>query len=209
MNAILQLTCLVALTCFGGQLYGDVVSTFDADLDGWSANFDVAHSDEGGNPGGFAIHTDATDGLANIFAPSKFLGNWSSYAELEFDSRLFESGDVSAFRDYNVSVTSSSGTLDWNGTAATGETPWTEFSIPIQETEWTVSGNWNEIISDVTELKIRIELVSNTTTGARDVTGIDNVRLTAVPEPSFAFILGAAASLLLQRRRRKSKITVR
>ena len=72
-------------------------------------------------------------------------------------------------------------------------TDWKNFSVPINDSVWVVTeGSWPDILKNVTALGIRIESVNNTY-GAYDVSGIDNITLSHVPEPAtivfFAFDL--------------------
>jgi hypothetical protein len=53
-----------------------------------------------------------------------------------------------------------------------------------------IGGSWSGLLANVDAFRIRIEAVSNNTSSSvRDITGVDNVRVTPIPVPS-AILLG-------------------
>ncbi|MFN3168089.1 MAG: PEP-CTERM sorting domain-containing protein [Phycisphaeraceae bacterium] len=112
-----SVACAAAVFTAGDGL-GQIVSTFDSDLDGWTAvgfNFDTSigailsrnviskvqntgdmvHSAFNGNPGGFALFTDAiVDPGSFAEAPDKFTGDLTGLIgqTVSFDHRLFDQG---------------------------------------------------------------------------------------------------------------------
>ena len=180
---------------------GNVVSTFDSSVDGWS-NAAITHQAIGGNPGGYIHFVDADSSGNSIVAPSKFLGDWSIYdgGSLSYDHRILEATNVNGFGDYQVEIAGPTDSALWSsGAPPTGVTSWVSLMVPIQENHWSVTGDWSTLLSDVTELRIRIEHVDDAGT---DVEGIDNVRLMAVPEPGSAVGIVVGAMTLTTRRRR-------
>ncbi len=87
---------------------------------------------------------------------------------------------------------------------------WVEVIVPIIESEWQVtSGNWQDLITDVSLLDIEIELVFNgnplSQANDRDQDAIDNVRLVSVPVPSTLMLLALTPLLLINHLRRRSR----
>lgn len=173
----------------------DVVSDFDSSLDGWTGG-DISHSSTGGNPDGYARFTDPDSFNSSVFAPSKFLGSWNNFASISFDHRVFEATNVNDTAFYEVEITGPTSSAIWISTSKPEgpdyTTPWVSHTVLIQESEWNVTGDWSNLISDVTQLRIKIELIIDSGT---DIEGIDNVRL-AVPEPSsFLLIMTSLAAV--------------
>ncbi len=106
-----------------------VISTFDSDLEGWTAvgldvsysifpvptltdialtdnAADMVYSATGGNPGGYAQFTDAiADPSSLASAPAAFTGDLTSYigGTFSFDHALFDEGEsVAAYAPYSV-----------------------------------------------------------------------------------------------------------
>ena len=192
--AILATTacCVHAQVARAQSLAVPVVSTFDSNADGWTGNGDFATED--GNPGGYMKYPGSTGVAApsDIVAPSKFLGDWSALdgvGLIEFDHRIFEVGiAVVEFFPYSIGLSGPSGAARWTGPTPSGPTEWVTFAVPVREESWTVtSGTWAGLLSDVSSLLLRIELVSNSAGADHD--GIDNVRISAVPEPGVILML--------------------
>jgi hypothetical protein len=75
---------------------------------------------------------------------------------------------------------------------------WDAFSVPIIQSEWEVTaGTWTDLLRDVTLVRIDMERIS-----VVEVTGLDNVFLTLIPEPSTAPLLGFGLVWLTVGRRR-------
>jgi gliding motility-associated-like protein len=85
---------------FGVVAQAQITSSFDTNIDGWTAAGSlgdlVSHIPSGGNPGGYISATPTWTGTIGVFpvyfyfsAPNKFLGNFSSYynGNITFDLR--------------------------------------------------------------------------------------------------------------------------
>ena len=204
--SVFFIICCLGVTC--DLATAEIVSSFDSDLDGWTTNNTglFQHQASGGSPGGFLFLDNDEIGIAHIFAPSKFLGDLSAFegGAISFDGNLL--GDGGAFfeapNDYGViQITGSAGTasldlLPGGSTPALGS--WATFSADLDASSWGVTqSEWTAILSDVTSLSISVEGLF----GA-EIQGIDNVRISAIPEPSGLALFGLGALGLLKRRRR-------
>jgi hypothetical protein len=89
-----------------------------------------------------------------------------------------------------ATISGPGGEYTWVGPKADASIPWRLLDAEIVETEWTrVSGNWEALLADVTELKIGMAYYTNYS--PFEITGIDNVKLDAVPLPASFWLLSA------------------
>jgi len=80
-------------------------------------------------------------------------------------------GTPLGYTEYEVKIEGVLGhSAKWLGETPEGETDWVTVIVPLVETEWNVSGDWQDLLSNVTEFSIRIELVNGD-----DVDGLDNI----------------------------------
>ncbi len=187
----------------------NVISTFDTSIDGWTGAL-VTHMATGGNPGGYVHFVDPDASGNSLFAPGKFLGDWSVYAggTFRYDHRVLEATNVNQFVDYEIEISGPTDSAIWNsGSPPAGVTAWVSLTAPIQESAWSVTGDWSTLLSDVTQVRLRIEHVDDAGT---DVEGIDNVRLTALPEPNSLVLACGGLMIMLtgatvRRRRQRSR----
>ena len=96
------------------------------------------------------------------------------------------------------------GDAAWVGPAPDPATAWKVITVPIDEAAWTVNtGSWSAILFDVTEVSIAMEYYNNA--GTHEITGIDNISLSSVPEPSAMALLvsGVVGIGLFADKRRK------
>jgi hypothetical protein len=183
-----------------------VISAFDSDSEGWWANGDVhgmAWSSTVGNPpGSFHAVDDATGDIWYFIAPSKFLGNKSSYygQTLSYDINI-SARDGSDWGSPDILLTGNGLTLAW----------YDAFPVPGQWSSYTVSltetGGWLNlanslpatqsemlsVLSDIGSLWIRGEYL----TGG-DNAYLDNVIMT--PEPASLLLLGLGGLLFRYRK---------
>jgi hypothetical protein len=87
-----------------------VASTFDSGLDGWTSNTpaEISWQASGGNPGGYVRFTDVSGDSTEIYAPAKFLGDWSGLDEvglIAFDHRIYRVGVNPTFWPYRIALT--------------------------------------------------------------------------------------------------------
>ena len=185
----------------------DVESTFDTDLDGWTstAPAEIAWTADGGNSGGYVRFEDMSSDWTRIYAPPKFLGDWSALngtGLLSFDHRLFDLGrvpDTVAWYVVDMSGLGGDTTFSQRFDPVT-PTDWISVEVPILEAEWGLNeGTWGGLLADVTTLQLRIEMVLNSSQPG-DVCGLDNVRL--IPEPSTFVLLLSIAPMAYALRRR-------
>jgi alkaline phosphatase D len=201
-------------------------STFDSDTEGWQVQsqylpfgnpptlenlYAMSWRATGGNAGGYAVGKD-DDWTMFFAAPEKFLGNKVaayggslSYDLKEDSSGTWNSGDPSLilvgadmtlyhdpvlhpstnWTNYTIGLTSAS---DWHLNSDTG-------SIPTES-------EMKEVLSSLDSMYIFTDWVYG-----YDTVGIDNVVMTAVPEPStFVIFLGVSAIGLIAYTWRKRRI---
>jgi len=184
MKVLRVFFAIAMFTMFAGSADANVCSTFNADLDGWTSNSpaELNWSPSGGNPGGYVHFNDGSGDGTFILAPSKFLGDWSHLPEpiVAFNHRLTTVGGGTIL-PYEVRIFGDDGSsAAWTGNAPGGATDWVSLAVPLDESQWVVTGSWSSLLSSVTELWIRIEMVEDTGDDAADV---DNVCLLEVTSP--------------------------
>ncbi|MCP3916623.1 MAG: hypothetical protein GY711_13790 [bacterium] len=187
----LAITSLFAATASGAPQL-QAASSFQSNLEGWVRVLEDGSAPSDDSQIRFAVDStvnrgylhfdDLTGGQGSwIEAPRKYRGDWTpldSYGVLAFDHRLIDrGGEGVAFRDYTVRIDGPGGIAYATLPGPTGETRWERLYYDIVESQWTVtSGNWDALISNVTGLRIKIEIVSNGSVPG-DVAGVDNVIL--------------------------------
>lgn len=215
--------CVTALMC-AGYCLGSFVESFDTGAGGWGGTFGSQHSisqwsSTGGNPDGYLWNTDRTDSTAfstyswYFASPLSVNGDHSDASGGYLSFQLKAEGDSSGVftpnaQDADIRLQGSSLTIGYFGLLPTSS--WTHYSIPLEQSSWRKwngveyrTDNWNPgdfeaVLSNVTSLWIR----GNYYDGV-DRTGIDNIVLTAVPEPATMAPAGIAALLVLFRTRRR------
>lgn len=199
--------CLCTLVSITVNAATIALSDFSSDLDGWTVVGDgiVTHVSTGGNPGGFLQSTDTASGSnTDAFAPVEFLGNWSAYENVGSVS-----ADLAIIADNNnnhtegveffISGSGSSASFRFSTSEGPSTGTWTTYTLPISESDWDVSGDWDTLLSNVEVFRIDLEFIHGT-----EVTGLDNVRLTTVPIPAAAWFFGSGLLGLIAIARRKA-----
>jgi hypothetical protein len=160
-----------------------VVSTFDADLDGWTGNGDnvVFWVAQGGNPDGYLTTEDQGGDWAYVIAPAKFHGAWSKTWSVAADIIFLGSGGVA----YQPVFEIASGNTVYRHQFTAGPTPiWQTYAAPLDANRWQpVSGSlsFEQVLGQVTDFRIRVDFSGS----GSDVGGLDNIRLgVLVPHPA-------------------------
>lgn len=180
-------------------------STFDNDLEGWTAlNASIEWIADGGNPGGYLRFTDDI-GLSEIVAPAVFQGDLSAYigGVIRFDLRrfaLFEPPESPVPNSLEiVSIERISvGVARAPFVALTIPTVWTTYELPFNASVFQFGGeNLPLILADVTDIRISPDFYG--LGSIIEMYEIDNIEI--VPAPG-STMLGAVGLAALSRRRR-------
>lgn len=174
-------------------------STFDSSTDAWTSDIpgDIARKANGGQSGGFMRFNDTVGGGTFLIAPAKFLGDYRPLARktgpvcgarprparcdgsIAFFHRIVAVTNVVSIDPYSVVMSGPGGSATWKGAVPEGETGWVKVKAPLRKSHWVVtSGDWNGLLANVTDMRVQIELVGNTTVpGDTDVEGLDQIQL--------------------------------
>jgi hypothetical protein len=181
---------------------------FSKGFEGWSSpDSNVTWEPTDGNPGGYIKKDDNGSTTVDdewLYAPNAILGNWSAYdliGTISFEHRIFSTGDVGSFIPYQLFIAGPSGNATWSGNTPSGATNWVYQSAILNQSNWSVTGDWNSLLANVTDFRVRIEVVSNSS-NMGEIVGLDNIRLTTVPEPNVVLTLLTGTLLLIGWRQR-------
>lgn len=161
-----------------------IYSEFDSQsFEGWAfvSTGGASVQSSGGNPAGYIRITDAT-GINQAIAPPAYLGDWSQLpgqASIQFDLKIFsKSGSFVITHDLlRISGPGGMATIPYDSSMLRADGRWKSFSFLIDPSEWTViSGDWDSLMANVTELSVFPEFYNNTET-----IGFDNFRLSNDP----------------------------
>jgi|LGVC01.1.fsa_nt_gb hypothetical protein len=179
-----------------------IVSTFDADLEGWtwdSIFATVQHRSSGGNPGGyFRMEDIAPSAPFTAIAPNKFLGNQSGLnnGTLSMDLRLLIVPDEFDFESFGTVKFTGSGGLMAQHDLVSGRpaTSWITYEAPLTAATWGVSeADWATLLSEVTQIDISLAAGAGLS-----ASGFDNFSVAPVPlPPAWILMLSAIFPVLL------------
>jgi hypothetical protein len=181
MLGVLLTVAMVLL--FAASASAQICSTFDTDLEAWTCDTSgCSWAATGGNPDGHLRFDEGGDGTTEAIAPDTFWGDWTDLdgvGNIFYDHSIISEGTgVFGYDPYYVRISGPGGSAEWEGDTPSGATSWLLITAPLVESEWTVtSGTWSALLADVTDLRIRIELVQNSGGANDEVDGIDNVCL--------------------------------
>ena len=178
--------CLISLAAAQSPSL-PVISTFDTGPDGWFVSGDASDwAPSDGNPGGYLRgQGTGTEDPPLVSPPPSYLGDWTGLdglARLRYDHRVFYEGNgfCTPSLPYTVTISGPGGGAIWTGDLpGTEPTDWRRIVVPIDEAAWQVqSGSWAALLSQVTELRIEMELFCNLHP-PDDISGLDNIVLEA------------------------------
>lgn len=201
------------------------VSLFTAGDEGWRvvsfgnwsindysivASYTPTFSATGGNPGGYISQSDPDGGDFTFSAPASYLGNQIA----AFGSTLsYDISYVGTQNYYTTDVMLVGGGLRLLWQASPTLTPtssWTTVTAALTPSaQWHVgstlgalasTSDFNTVLGNLTGIYIRGEFAFGS-----DLTGLDNVRFGAVPEPSVIALMGAGVALIGAAARRRPR----
>ena len=191
-------------------------SNFNGSSQGWTwfpSDPGISWQSTGGNPDGYMRYDNnipyGAAATASIYAPSTFLGNWETLGVtgLSYEANIFTTGRYAAVGNYSTIISGPGGKYQWVGPSPNPAVSWLNLEAALLESEWTkVSGDWNALLGNVTELRIVMAYYTNYT--PFEITGIDNVTLngsSSVPEPITMLLLGTGIAGLAGVRLRRKK----
>src|SRR5690349_14129513 len=144
-----------------------------------ASGFSLANPGSGGNPSGYVLLTDLAQAGPGGFvnAPSKFLGDLSDFASIQWDSLRPDNASLPSA----VLLVGPGGAFAFDGGGSVGS--WDSNSAPLNDggsgwKQFNGSGTFNDSLADVTRLAFLLEVVEGTGKEA----GLDNVRLVHTPD---------------------------
>ena len=179
---------------------------FDAGSEGWTTSNggDQSWVATGGNGGGWLRVADTTNDDFLLNAPSGWLGNWSAYlgGTLSFDALNVnnEAPDWAPFGEVTITGAAGTAVLDMvaaNHPPADGQ--WYRYSVLLSPSAGWSGAPLASVLANVTSLTLKAEFHA----GVSEVVGIDNLQVTAVPEPAGAALLLGGLGLLAGLRRKR------
>jgi hypothetical protein len=150
---------------------------------------------------------DGSDLAAQL--PTSDLGDWTRFAggTFSFDAINLNgaANDWGTFGTLRIESGAQALELDFVPTPAPASS-WTTYSVRLDTTTWGV--NLPAVLSNVTRVALTLESHSgfDASNGGFELNGLDNIRVTAVPEPQTWALMGVGMMVLgvvVDRRRRR------
>lgn len=200
---IRALLATTAAATLAASAQAHVLFDFNTDAQGWTASNggQLTHVASGGNGGGFLSILDVSSDDFLAVAPAAVLGARSSWlgGVLSFDARNLNN-DTPDWGDFGrITLTGGAGSLTLDlitGNQPPADGQWHRYSVALTEAVWGAA--LPGVLADLTGLSIKGEFHN----GVSELVGLDNIAITAVPEPAQWALLLAGGLLLPVLRRR-------
>jgi hypothetical protein len=193
---------LLGMSLAGTSQAADILHRFDTDAEGITApGALVSWAD------GHLVLQDVDGSDFAAILPASDLGDWSRFVggSLSFDAINLNGAadDWGTFGTLRIESGGQALELDVVPSPAPAST-WTTYSVRLDTATW--GGNLSSVLSQVTRVSLTLESHAgfDAGNGGFELNGLDNVRVSAVPEPQAWVLMGAGLAVVLARRQRTS-----
>lgn len=209
---MIRLGIFAWLSLFAANNYlpAQIVSSYDLSAEGWTATSGIiTWVGTGGNPNGHVRFEDTTPANLVGTAPAVYLGNRGVMNGGTMSADFFGFIPNGSPGPYNpmfgqVTITNSGSSLSATAALVTSNPSfaWTSYSYPLTAAAWGMSAtDWATLLSNVTSIEINMDRYAASNL---EITGMDNFRLTPIPEPGSLVLAVLPAWLLCYLRRKKA-----